>query len=71
MKEPLRVDVDRTLCDNHGQCVFTAPQVFAFDDDEELVYDARPAPEHLTAVQAAVRACPARAISLTSQSGPG
>lgn len=66
MTGTLRVSVDRDLCQNHGQCVYAAPDVFAFDDDEELVYDPTPAAELQAAVLAAAAACPVRAITLTS-----
>lgn len=65
----LHVAVDRGLCQNHGQCVYAAPQVFAFDDNEELVYDPAPAAEHQQAVQAAAAACPVRAITLPHVTG--
>ena len=65
MSGPLHVTVDRALCQNHGQCVFAAPQVFAFDDDEELIYGPQPEAEQDIAVQAAAAACPVRAITLT------
>lgn len=57
--------VDRALCDNHGQCVFAAPAVFRFDDDEHLQYDPAPQTTHLTEVQDAAGACPVRAITAT------
>jgi len=64
----LTVTVDRALCDDHGQCVFTAPAVFAFDDDERLQYDPAPDAAERDAVLAAAAACPVRAITV---SGPG
>jgi len=60
----LTVTVDRALCDDHGQCVFAAPAVFAFDDDERLQYDPAPPAGQRAAVLAAVAACPVRAITL-------
>ncbi len=57
--------VDRALCDNHGQCVFAAPAVFRFDDDEHLQYDSAPEATHLTDVQDAAAACPVRAITVS------
>ena len=59
----LLVEVDRGLCQNHGQCVFAAPDVFAFDDDEVLVYDPAPPPSQDGHVEAAAAACPVRAIT--------
>lgn len=63
MTAPVHVVVDRALCQNHGQCVYAAPDVFSFDDDEELVYDAGPAAGQAAQVAAAALACPVRAIS--------
>ncbi|ADB32962.1 protein of unknown function DUF1271 [Kribbella flavida DSM 17836] len=60
----MRVEVDLAVCENHGQCVFAAPEVFAFDDDERLTYVAEPAAELSTAVRAAAASCPVRAITL-------
>ncbi|MEU4392716.1 ferredoxin [Kribbella sp. NPDC023855] len=63
----MRIEVDRATCENHGQCVFAAPEVFAFDDDEQLTYDAHPATGLAEAVRAAAAACPVRAITLVEQ----
>ncbi|MFD3685706.1 ferredoxin [Nocardiopsis sp. NPDC058631] len=60
----MRVRVDRASCENHGQCVFAAPGVFSFDDDEELLYEESPGPEHGEAVARAARSCPVRAITV-------
>jgi ferredoxin len=70
VSEAWRVTVDRELCQNHGQCVYSAPQVFAFDDEEELVYDPAPDAAQQASVQQAVAACPVRAISLHHPSTP-
>ena len=32
----MRVSVDLNQCQNHGQCVFSAPAVFSLDDDGKL-----------------------------------
>lgn len=68
MSAPLHVVVDRTLCQNHGQCLYAAPEVFSFDDDEELVYDAASPGDQAHHVAAAALACPVRAI--TWSAGP-
>lgn len=60
----MRVRVDRTLCQTHAQCVFAAPEVFALDDDDELVYDATPGDASWPAVEEAARACPVQAVFL-------
>ena len=60
----MRVSVDRSLCDLHGQCVFAAPELFKFDDDGELEYTAE-VPEELEAkARAAASVCPAAAIEI-------
>jgi ferredoxin len=60
----MRVRVDMTQCQTHAQCVFTAPEVFALDDDDELVYDATPGDALRPAIEQAARACPVQAIFL-------
>lgn len=63
MTATLNVIVDRTLCQNHGQCVYAAPEVFSFDNDDELVYDPAPPAGQAPQVDAAALACPVRAIT--------
>ncbi|WP_306370425.1 ferredoxin [Nocardiopsis sp. CC223A] len=60
----MRIHVDRAVCDNNGRCVFAAPDVFSFDDDEELVYDPAPPREAAGAVTRAAADCPLRAITV-------
>ncbi|MDR3081139.1 MAG: ferredoxin [Streptomyces sp.] len=60
----MNIKVDMDLCDSHGQCVFAAPEVFSFDEDDYLVYDATPDDSHREAVLKAVAACPVRAIQI-------
>ncbi|MDT0329894.1 ferredoxin [Nocardiopsis lambiniae] len=64
----MRIHVDRTRCANHGQCVFAAPGVFSFDDDENLVYDPAPEAARAAEVARAAAACPVRAV--TVEGGP-
>ncbi|KUL24113.1 ferredoxin [Actinoplanes awajinensis] len=59
----MKINVDRAVCDNHGQCVFAAPAVFSFDDDEYLVYDPEPSGDQEASVLKAIAVCPLRAIS--------
>ncbi|QVQ51799.1 ferredoxin [Spiractinospora alimapuensis] len=58
----MRVHVDMAACANHGQCVFAAPQVFTFDDDENLLYDDAPGAAKISDVEQAARSCPTQAI---------
>jgi len=60
----MRVIVDRTRCQTHGQCEFAAPDVFSVGDDgqvhhpEVLPEQARPA------VMNAAGMCPVQAITI-------
>ncbi|MGW5875988.1 ferredoxin [Nocardiopsis terrae] len=65
----MKVHVDMALCESHGQCVFAAPDVFAFDDEEELVYEPSPGPGRRAAVEQAVLSCPVRAVALDGGTG--
>jgi ferredoxin len=61
----MKVVVDLSMCDLHGLCVETAPEVFEIADDGALrVLDEHP-PDGLRAkVEKAVRECPTGAISI-------
>ena len=59
----VKVKVDMSLCEFHGQCVFIAPQEFRFEDDD-LVYSEEVAEEHRARVQKAAKACPQLAIKV-------
>ena len=61
----MKVDVDRAICEIHAQCVYAAPDVFALDEDDELVYDPSPDQEHDDAVRDAALVCPVQAIKLS------
>lgn len=61
----MNINVDRTICDIHAQCVYAAPDVFSLDDDDELVYDPTPPTEHHEAARNAALVCPLQAIRIT------
>jgi ferredoxin len=61
----MNVNVDRAICEIHAQCVYAAPEVFALDEGDELVYDASPDREHDDAVRSAALVCPVQAIKLS------
>ncbi|MGN9793096.1 ferredoxin [Streptomyces sp. OZ13] len=58
----MKITVDMNLCESHGQCVFVAPEVFAFDDDDRLVHDAEPDDALRGKAVEAAAVCPVRAI---------
>jgi ferredoxin len=60
----MRIIVDRDLCDLHGQCVLTAPDVFSFDDDGELQYLPEVGDDLAAKVEAAASICPTGAIEI-------
>ncbi|MGI5404276.1 ferredoxin [Streptomyces sp. CA-135486] len=61
----MQITVDMNLCESHGQCVFAAPEIFSFDDDEYLVYDAAPSHASRDRVEKAAAVCPVRAITVS------
>jgi len=65
MNMALKVVVDMDVCQDHGQCVFAAPEVFALNDDGKLVVlIAEPDESLRAAVEDAADVCPVQAISI-------
>jgi ferredoxin len=62
----MRVSADLDLCQGHQQCQSEAPTVFGFDPaaDKVVVLDDCPDESRRDAVRAAVRYCPAFALSM-------
>ena len=60
----MRIIVDREICDLHGQCVLTAPDLFRFDDDGELEYLPEVDGELVAKAEAAASVCPTGAIEI-------
>ena len=61
----MRIQVDFALCEGNGQCVYDAPEIFQLDDEDSLiVLDYEPPEEQWEKVEAAVRNCPKRALSI-------
>jgi ferredoxin len=61
----IKVVVDRDLCQDHGQCVFAAPQVFELDEEGTLVVLQEEVGEDLRdAVEEAADVCPVQAITI-------
>ncbi|ANE79100.1 ferredoxin [Mycobacterium adipatum] len=63
----MRIEVDVTLCEGHGQCLMAAPQVFDLPDgaDHVVVLDADPPERERDAVVRAAAMCPAQALSIS------
>ncbi len=65
----MTVDVDENMCQGHGLCQMTAPEVFALreDDGHSYVLPDGNDPRHEKAAREAAAACPERAITVTSE----
>ena len=60
----MRVSVDPTKCQDHGQCAIAAGEVFRINDDGRLEFDANPDDALRDAVEEAADVCPVQAISI-------
>ncbi|WP_029429758.1 ferredoxin [Blastococcus sp. URHD0036] len=63
----MRVSVDLDVCQGHGVCHMSAPEVFELDaDDGHAIVQLDPVPASMEAdARTAVSACPERAITLS------
>ena len=59
----MKIHVDRSLCENHGQCELVAPTVFSLDDDGVLQYETEVHESLRSAVEAAADVCPVQALT--------
>jgi len=60
----MKVCVDREKCQLHGQCVIAAPEIFRFDDDGDLQYEAHPDDSLRDVAEEAADVCPEQAITI-------
>ncbi|WP_428950052.1 ferredoxin [Streptomyces sp. cg35] len=60
----MKVVVDMNKCQDHGQCVFAAPDVFSFDDAGRLACVADPDDALRDEVEEAADVCPLQAIRI-------
>ncbi|MEU8248084.1 ferredoxin [Nonomuraea sp. NPDC048916] len=60
----MKVIVDMEICKDHGQCVFSAPEVFQLNENGRLVYVAEPDESLRDAVEEAADVCPLQAITV-------
>jgi ferredoxin len=67
----MRIAVNLKACENHGQCTYSAPEVFSLDDDGHLSFRAHAADEYVSPalddawhndVEEAIDMCPTQAI---------
>ncbi|MEV7907599.1 ferredoxin, partial [Streptomyces anulatus] len=57
----MKVIVDMDVCKDHGQCVFSAPEVFQLDDGGRLVYESDVDGALRDSVEEAADVCPLQA----------
>ncbi|CAL9493215.1 hypothetical protein SUDANB58_03297 [Streptomyces sp. enrichment culture] len=62
----MQITVDTNLCESYGQCVFAAPEIFSFDDEDHLTYEAAPSDALLDRAERAAAACPVRAVTVSA-----
>ncbi|MBZ3905562.1 MULTISPECIES: ferredoxin [Streptomyces] len=60
----MKVVVDMNKCQDHGQCVFAAPDVFQLDGNGRLAYVSDPDDALLDEVEEAADVCPLQAIRI-------
>ncbi|MFI1676719.1 MULTISPECIES: ferredoxin [unclassified Streptomyces] len=58
----MRVIVDLDVCQDHGQCVFAAPDIFRLDDEGRLAYVDAPDAALRADAEDAADVCPLQAI---------
>ncbi len=58
----LRVIVDLDVCQDHGQCVFAAPDIFRLDEEGHLAYVDAPDDALRDDAEDAADVCPLQAI---------
>jgi ferredoxin len=65
----MRILVDRSVCEGHGECVTVAPGFFDLGDDDGAVHVLREPldEESLALARGAERVCPVGAISLLTE----
>jgi ferredoxin len=62
----MKVIVDTSICEAHGDCVLAAPEVFDLDDEDNVVrvLQQEPAEELRDQVEEAEQMCPVSAIRI-------
>lgn len=58
----MKIYVNLETCQLHGQCVIAAPDIFSFDEEGQLVWNASPDDALLGDAEAAADVCPEQAI---------
>jgi len=62
----ITIEIDLDECQNYGQCVFEAEDIFQLDDDGKIHYTKEVPNDRKEDVENAVDVCPMQAISFTT-----
>jgi ferredoxin len=60
----VKISVDMTKCQDHGQCAIAAPEVFRINDEGRLEYEGEVDEARRMEVEEAADVCPVQAIEL-------
>ena len=60
----MKITVDMTRCQDHGQCAIAAPDVFRINDEGRLEHEATADESLRDEVEEAADVCPVQAIAL-------
>ncbi len=60
----MHITVDRTRCQDHGQCAIAAPDVFRINEDGKLEHQTEAEESQRFEVEEAADVCPVQAIEL-------
>ena len=60
----MKIVVDANLCQDHGQCVFAAPEIFSLDDQGHLSYVSDVDESLRDKAEDAADVCPLQAITV-------
>lgn len=62
----IKMTFDRTKCQGYANCIIEAPEIWDFDEDEDVAVLRQefPGEELREKAEASVRGCPAHAISI-------
>ncbi|GAB3207821.1 ferredoxin [Nocardia tengchongensis] len=61
----MKVSIDSSLCDSHGQCIAVSEGLFDFDTDGTTVLTTDATEEHRPLAILAAASCPSLAISVS------
>lgn len=62
----ITINIDMDACQNYGQCVFEAEDIFQLDEDGNIQYTKEVPDDRRDDVENAIDVCPMQAISITS-----